>query len=121
MRKDVEDLLKAQGVRAAKWHLMPNDKTGRDRQQAPADEDGYGPRMTLTYDDETGKRHLLTEDFQANVGRVRDRAWQAHIPNNSRRAARQAPAAPAGNVPAALAAAAPGKAAPLDGASTGAR
>ncbi len=27
-------------VRAAKWHLMPNDKTGRDRQQAPADEDG---------------------------------------------------------------------------------
>ncbi|QFT68000.1 hypothetical protein FIU93_14525 [Labrenzia sp. THAF35] len=121
VRKDVEDLLKAQGVRAAKWHLMPNDKTGRDRQQAPADEDGYGPRMTLTYDDETGKRHLLTEDFQANVGRVRDRAWQAHIPNNSRRAARQAPAAPAGNVPAALAAAAPGKAAPLDGASTGAR
>ncbi|QFS98687.1 hypothetical protein FIV06_14765 [Labrenzia sp. THAF191b] len=121
VRKDVEDLLKAQGVRAAKWHLMPNDKTGRDRRQAPADEDGYGPRMTLTYDDETGQRHLLTEDFQANVGRARDRAWQTYAKNNSRRAARQAPAAPAGNVPAALAAAAPGKAAPLDGASTGAR
>ncbi|WP_460080033.1 hypothetical protein [Roseibium sp. LAB1] len=121
VRKDVEDLLKAQGVRAAKWHLMPNDKTGRDRRQAPADEDGYGPRMTLTYDDETGQRHLLTEDFQANVGRARDRAWQAHIPNNSRRAARQAPAAPAGNIPAALAAASPGKAASLDGAATGAR
>ncbi|MCR9061652.1 MAG: hypothetical protein NXI02_30290, partial [Rhodobacteraceae bacterium] len=40
--------------------------------QGGYDEDGYGPRMTLSYDDEAGERRVVTESFQANV----DRAWQ---------------------------------------------
>jgi len=37
------------------------------------DEDGYGPRMTLSYDDETGTKHVVTEGFQAHVAGARQR------------------------------------------------
>ncbi|WP_281927327.1 hypothetical protein [Roseibium album] len=49
-----------------------NRRTGSDWLQGGYDEDGYGPRMTLSYDDEAGERRVVTESFQANV----DRAWQ---------------------------------------------
>lgn len=67
VRKDVDTLLAGQGIKAARWYLSPNEKTGSDWRQGATDEDGYGPRMTLVFDDEAGGRHHVTDSFQANV------------------------------------------------------
>ena len=65
--EDVKAALSRQGIRAKKWYLTPNDKTGGDWEQGWMDEDGYGPRMTLAYDDEVGQRHRLSDSYQVNV------------------------------------------------------
>ncbi|MES0811344.1 hypothetical protein ABLO27_17795 [Roseibium sp. SCPC15] len=65
--EDVNAALSHQGIRAKKWYLTPNDKTGGDWEQGWMDEDGYGPRMTLAYDDEAGQRHRLSDSYQVNA------------------------------------------------------
>ncbi|MES0880519.1 hypothetical protein [Roseibium sp. SCP14] len=65
--EDVKAALSRQGIRAKKWYLTPNDKTGGDWEQGWMDRDGYGPRMTLAYDDEAGQRHRLSDSYQVNV------------------------------------------------------
>ncbi|MET1411650.1 hypothetical protein ABVF61_05250 [Roseibium sp. HPY-6] len=77
VRADVEALLASEGIRARKWYLEPNGKTGRDLAWGSMDRDGYGPRMTLSYDDEAGRRHVLTEAFQAHVNGARQRQQAA--------------------------------------------
>ncbi|MBG6156711.1 hypothetical protein IWQ48_004178 [Labrenzia sp. EL_13] len=72
VREDAEQALTERGIRAKQVYVMPNRRTGSDWLQGGYDEDGYGPRMTLSYDDEAGERRVVTESFQANV----DRAWQ---------------------------------------------
>lgn len=67
VRENVETVLASEGIKASKWYLTPNEHTGHDRARGVADEDGYGPRMTLLYDDETGVRHKVTDRFQVNV------------------------------------------------------
>lgn len=73
IREDAEALLKEKGIKTGKWYLSPNTKTGSDWEQGWADEDGYGPRMTLSYDDEAGNRLTLTESFQADVKTAAER------------------------------------------------
>ncbi len=77
VRQDAEAYLKEQGIKAAKWYLSANEKTGRDRQQGQTDDQGFGPRMTLYYDDETGARHEATDSFQADVRGASRRRTQA--------------------------------------------
>ncbi|MBG6156736.1 hypothetical protein IWQ52_002847 [Labrenzia sp. EL_159] len=72
VREDAEQALTDRGIRAKQVYVMPNRRTGSDWLQGGYDKDGYGPRMTLSYDDEAGERRVVTESFQANV----DRAWQ---------------------------------------------
>jgi|GEM_PF-3240567 len=67
VRDGAEALLKARGVSAARWYLSANEKTGRDRRLGQMDDTGFGPRMTLSYDDADGARHVVTETFQADV------------------------------------------------------
>ncbi|MFC6657267.1 hypothetical protein ACFQEX_18265 [Roseibium salinum] len=67
IRGDVEAFLEAQGIKAARWYLTPNEKTGRDRKKAWMDDQGYGPRMTLAYDDDTGGQHVVTDSYQADI------------------------------------------------------
>lgn len=71
VREDAEQALKERGIRAKRVYVTPNRRTGSDWLQGGYDDDGYGPRMTLSYDDEAGERHVVTESFQANV----NRAW----------------------------------------------
>jgi len=67
IREDVHQLLETLGVKASRWSLMPNAATGRDWRQGGIDENGYGPRMTLTYDDEAGAPVTVTDSFQAQI------------------------------------------------------
>ncbi|MCV0425947.1 MAG: hypothetical protein K5905_10770 [Roseibium sp.] len=67
VREEAEELLSSQGISAARWYLSPNEMTERDKRLGKTDSDGYGPRMTLSYDDATGARHKVTDSFQANV------------------------------------------------------
>ncbi|MHA7777401.1 hypothetical protein [Roseibium sp. M-1] len=67
IREDAEALLKERGIKTGNWYLSPNARTGSDWEQGWADDEGYGPRMTLSYDDEAGNRRTLTESFQADV------------------------------------------------------
>lgn len=73
VRSDVERLLASAGIRATRWYLEPNGKTAEDRFRGIMDADGYGPRMTLSYDDEAGNRHVVTDAFQAHVNAARQR------------------------------------------------
>ncbi|WP_298986383.1 hypothetical protein [uncultured Roseibium sp.] len=77
VRQEAEAILRDNGIRAARWYLTPNERTDRDKAQANEDEDGYGPRMTLSYEDETGQQHHVSDHFQANAGAARERRWQA--------------------------------------------
>ncbi|WP_299817530.1 hypothetical protein [uncultured Roseibium sp.] len=67
VRKDAEAALEARGIRAARWYLSPNEKSGSDKSKGMTDDQGLGPRMTLSYDDESGVRHTVTDSFQADV------------------------------------------------------
>ena len=40
------------------------------------DDEGYGPRMTLSVRDGSGAHHVVTESFQANVARADRRRWE---------------------------------------------
>ncbi|MEO1115129.1 MAG: hypothetical protein AAFY05_22465 [Pseudomonadota bacterium] len=77
VRTDVESLLASAGIKARRWYLEPNGKTAEDRFRGSMDKDGYGPRMTLSYDDEAGTRHVVTEGFQAHVAGARQRRQAA--------------------------------------------
>ncbi|CTQ53107.1 hypothetical protein LP7551_01628 [Roseibium album] len=70
VRDDVEEFLAGQGIKAGRWYLSPNEKTGQDWGLGWTDEEGYGPRMTLAYEDAAGRRHQVTDRFQANVRRA---------------------------------------------------
>ena len=85
VRQDVEALFESEGIVPAKWYLSPNEKTARDRRLGPTDSEGYGPRMTLAYDDATGVRHTMTTDFQANVGRVKQRQAKPQVEGRQER------------------------------------
>lgn len=67
IRKEVEGLLATLGITARRWSLMPNAHTGSDWKKGGTDDEGFGPRMTLTYTDEIGEQILVTNSFQANV------------------------------------------------------
>ncbi|MBO6508631.1 MAG: hypothetical protein JJ979_09170 [Roseibium sp.] len=70
VRRDAEAFLAEQGIAAKNWYLSPSERTESDWRQGWTDTDGYGPRMTLLYDDEDGIRHHVTDNFQANVRRA---------------------------------------------------
>lgn len=65
VRSGVERLLTSAGIRATRWYLEPNGKTAEDRFRGIMDADGYGPRMTLSYDDEAGTLAQLRRDVLA--------------------------------------------------------
>ncbi|WP_305986119.1 hypothetical protein [Roseibium sp. MMSF_3544] len=88
VRADVETLLKREGIQARRWYLEPNGKTASDRARGIMDRDGYGPRMTLSYDDEAGQRHVLTDAFQAHVNVARQRR-RAELEREDRERAKQ--------------------------------
>ncbi|MCK7613598.1 hypothetical protein [Roseibium sediminicola] len=48
VREDAEAQLERQGIGAVRWYLSPNDKTGSDWRRGGVDEQGLGPRMTLS-------------------------------------------------------------------------
>ncbi len=77
VRREAEAMLAQRGQNADAWYLVPNEKTGADKAKGQTDQDGYGPRMTLLYDDEAGARHVLTDSFQAHVGGAFQRRGQA--------------------------------------------
>jgi hypothetical protein len=76
VRDDVEEFLAGQGIKAGRWYLSPNEKTGQDWELGWTDDEGYGPRMTLAYEDAAGRRHQVTDSFQANVRRASQRQSQ---------------------------------------------
>lgn len=67
VREDVEARLESQGIGVVRWYLSPNDKTGSDWRRGGVDEQGLGPRMTLSYETETGEQHWVSDSFQADV------------------------------------------------------
>ncbi|MEO9775916.1 hypothetical protein [Roseibium sp.] len=67
VRKDAEAELAKRGIKARHAYLSANEWTGSDQRQGPADDRGYGPRLTLSYEDEAGHHRLLTKSFQAMV------------------------------------------------------
>ncbi|MEM9632973.1 MAG: hypothetical protein AAGA50_16700 [Pseudomonadota bacterium] len=94
--EDVNAALSHQGIRAKKWYLTPNDKTGGDWEQGWMDEDGYGPRMTLAYDDEAGQRHRLSDSYQVNVRGAAIKLKQKQLRAERMKAGQTAPAAATG-------------------------
>ncbi len=63
IRKDAETLLWQHGIKTDRYFISPNEKTGSDWRQGWADSDGRGPRMTLSYEDENGSLHTVTDSF----------------------------------------------------------
>ncbi|TYC64220.1 hypothetical protein FMN50_01430 [Rhodobacterales bacterium] len=88
VRKEVKTLLDKQGVKAAKWYLSPNGKTGSDHGRAPMDETGYGPRMSLIVEDEAGSRMEVTDSFQADMAGARQRFLTARLKKDREEAKR---------------------------------
>jgi len=70
VREDVETQLASLGLQAVRWYLSPNDKTGSDWRRGGIDEQGFGPRMTLSYETESGEHHLVSDSFQADIKRA---------------------------------------------------
>jgi len=79
VRNQVLDLLTQQGIKATRWSLMPNERTEKDWRQGGVDTEGFGPRMTLTYGDETGQ-HILSEAFQARLDSFRNEESEQFTP-----------------------------------------
>ncbi|MDN3720147.1 hypothetical protein QW131_15420 [Roseibium salinum] len=42
------------------------------------DDQGYGPRMTLAYDDDTGRQHVVTDSYQADIRGPRLKQTEAY-------------------------------------------
>ncbi|GAB4512988.1 MAG: hypothetical protein Tsb0019_10090 [Roseibium sp.] len=67
VQRAAEAAVASGGVTARRVYLAPNGKTGSDWRQGGRDERGYGPRLTLSYEDPDGSHHVLTDDFQVRL------------------------------------------------------
>ncbi|MCK7613603.1 hypothetical protein [Roseibium sediminicola] len=67
LRTEAERYLQSSGLSTGRWYLSPNDKTGSDWRQGGRDADGFGPRLTLSYESETGAQLEVTDRFQARL------------------------------------------------------
>lgn len=63
-------ILEELGLKPGRIFLSPNERTGSDWKRGAADSRGHGPRLTLSFEDHHGQRHVVTDAFQAKVPRA---------------------------------------------------
>lgn len=73
VRAEAARALREAGIDTKHLYVAPNERTGSDWRMGAVDSDGYGPRMTLSYEDAaSGGLRILTDAFQVPVPTGRD-------------------------------------------------